>query len=181
MSKRERDAVATILIDPENEARSPDEVAAAVIEALDDVRARHQRFAVVGQIAFNEAPGTVHTVVLGPFSARGILDSQAKLLRALAGPSSARNAGQDLYVDPKTRTGKGRFMLAPAFQSARAAWEFFRPAEPEVPKRFAWIAESILRWEAGPYGPVCHCGAHREVPGVERAGGPCPIHGEEYR
>lgn len=189
MSKRENDAVVKILADPENSERSAEEVADLVIGTLDDLRSRTHRLAVVGQIAFQEAPGTVHTVVLGPFSCRGTLDTQEKFLRALEGGSAARTAGQDLYVDPKNRLGKGRFMLAPAFSSPRQAWEFFRPAEPDIPKRFAWIGESIRRWEAGAgreaeIGPVCHCGT-REREHQTSAGpvstGPCPVHGREAR
>lgn len=225
MSKRESDAVAKVLSDPENSERSAEEVAQAVIDCLDDVRLRAgyprkvgdmfadeddrspgeiardavdlledirsktHRLAVVGQISFPEAPETVHTVVLGPFPCRGTLDTQEKFLRALEDGSAARTAGQDLYVDPKNRLGKGRFMLAPAFSSPRQAWEFFRPAEPDIPKRFAWIGESIRRWEAGAsreaeIGPVCHCGT-REREHQTSAGpvstGPCPVHGREAR
>jgi hypothetical protein len=164
-------------------------VADLVIGTLDDLRSRTHRLAVVGQIAFQEAPEDRRTVVLGPFSCRGTLDTQEKFLRALEGGSAARTAGQDLYVDPKNRLGKGRFMLAPAFASPRQAWEFFRPAEPDVPKRFAWIAESIQRWEAGAsreatVKPVCHCGTrereHQTSAGPAQTG-PCPVHGREAR
>jgi hypothetical protein len=185
VSKRESDAVAKILADPQNSDRSAEEVAEAVISCLDDLRARTHRLAVVGQIAFPEAPEDRHTVVLGPFSCRGTLDTQEKFLRALEGGSAARTAGQDLYVDPKNRLGRGRFMLAPAFSSPRQAWEFFRPAEPEIPKRFQWIGESIRRWEAGAsreasVAPVCHCGMDKEHVHQTSGGpvltGPCPIH-----
>jgi hypothetical protein len=189
VSAREIAAVAAILTDPENRERTAEEVADLVIDQLDDLRARTHRLAVVGQIAFPQAPETTHTVVLGPFGARGILDSQEKFLKAVQGGSAARRAGQDLAWDTKTGRGRGRFMLAPAFQRPRAAWEFFRQPEPEIPARFAWIAESIRRWEAGGwkagYGPVCHCGAQR--PGrINRTSagglaptGPCPVHDRE--
>ncbi len=156
-----------------------------VLDAIDNRRARTHRFAVVGQIAFHDAPETAHTAVLGPFSTRGVLDTQDKFLRALERTSAARNAGQDLRWDIKTGRGRGRFMLAPAFRSARDAWNFFRPAEPDIPKRFQWIAESIQRWEAGgsrehAYGPVCHCGTqpreHQTSAGPVMTG-PCPVHG----
>lgn len=189
MSAKDVAAVAATLSDPENADRTAEEMAVRAIDAYEEVHARTHRLAVVGQIAFHEAPETVHTVVLGPFSSRGILDSQEKFLKALEGGSAARTAGQDLYVDPKNRLGKGRFMLAPAFQRPRDAWEFFRPAEPDIPRRFAWIAESIQRWEAGgsraaSVKPVCHCGAQR--PGrINRLStgdlvptGSCPVHRE---
>jgi hypothetical protein len=178
-----------ILADPENSARSAEEVADLVIGTLDDLRSKTHRLAVVGQIRFNEAQEHPHTVILGPFSARGMLDTQEKFLRALEGGSAARTAGQDLYVDPKNRLGRGRFMLAPAFSSPRQAWNFFRPAEPDVPRRFAWIAESIQRWEAGgsrkaTVKPVCHCGTlvreYQTSAGPAQTG-PCPVHGAEAR
>jgi hypothetical protein len=189
VSKKEHDAVAKILSDPENSERSAEEIADLVIGTLDDLRSKTHRLAVVGQISFPEAPETVHTVVLGPFSCRGTLDTQAKFLKALEGGSAARAAGQDLYVDPKNRLGRGRFMLAPAFATPRQAWDFFRPAEPDIPKRFQWIGESIRRWEAGEsreasVKPVCHCGTlvreHQTSAGPAQTG-PCPVHGTEAR
>lgn len=178
-----------ILGDPENSERSAEEVADLVIGTLDDLRSKTHRLAVVGQIAFHEAPEDRHTVILGPFSCRGTLDTKDKFLKALEGGSAARTAGQDLYVDPKNRLGHGRFMLAPAFSTPRQAWEFFRPAEPDVPKRFAWIGESIRRWEEGGWRdatvkPVCHCGTlvreHQTSAGPAQTG-PCPVHGAEAR
>ncbi len=190
MTGREVAAVAAILADPENENRTAEEMADLAIEALDDTRSRTHRLAVVGQIQFSEAPETTHTVVLGPFSCRSILDTRDKFLEVLKSGSAARTAGRDLAWDPKTRLGRGRFTLAPAFARPRDAWDFFRPDEPEIPRRLAWIAESIQRWEAGgsaavTYGPVCHCGTH-----IERilptsvgpvAPGPCPVHGGRTR
>lgn len=148
-----------ILADPANDERSAEEVADLVIGALDDLRARTLRLAVVGQIRFPSAPEIAHTVVLGPFSSRGILDSREKFLKAVSGPSSARNAGQDLAWDARKGTGSGRFMLAPALRTGREAWDFFRP-EAAIDPRFARITETIQRWEAGQwarevaYGPA---------------------------
>lgn len=185
MSKKENDAVAKILSDPANADRTAEEIADLVIGALDDLRARTHRLAVVGQIRLAEAPETTHTVVLGPFSCRGVLDSRHKFLRALEGGSAARTAGQDLAWDTKKGTGRGRFMLAPAFMRGRAAYDFFRQEEP-MPERFARITESIARWQAGAlaaqaaYTGVCHCGIR---PGIRQTSvgpaqtGPCPVHG----
>ncbi|MGN6126741.1 MAG: hypothetical protein ACTHON_09265 [Humibacter sp.] len=189
MSKKENDAVAKILADPENSQRSAEEVADLVIGALDDVRSRTHRLAVVGQIAFPEAPETAHTVVLGPFSCRGVLDSREKFLKAVQGGSAARTAGQDLAWDARKGRGSGRFMLAPAFQRGRAAWDFFRP-EAAVDPRFARITETIQRWEAGlwagevAYDAVCHCGTRDRVLQTSAGPvetGPCPVHGREAR
>jgi hypothetical protein len=179
-----------VLSDPENSSRTAEEVADLVIGALDDVRARTHRLAVVGQIAFPEAPETTHTVVLGPFSSRGILDTREKFLKAVAGPSRARTVGQDLVADPKTGRGLGRFVLAPAFQRPRDAYDFYRAEEwrDRIPKeRLENIQASVTRWEAGLWatevapGPVCHCGTHTERTLATSAGavepGPCPVHG----
>lgn len=189
MNKKEIDAVATILENPDNDELSAEEVAVLAIVALDDVRSRTHRLAVVGQIRFPAAPETTHTVVLGPFSCRGLLDTQPKFLKALEGGSAARTAGQDLAWDAKKGTGSGRFMLAPAFQRGRAAWDFFRP-EAAVDPRFTRIAETIQRWEAGrwadevAYDAVCHCGTRPRVLQTSAGPvetGPCPVHGREAR
>lgn len=126
MSKREIDAVASVLTDPENGDRTAEEVAELAIAALDDVRARSHRMLVVGQIRF-QAQEATHTVALGPFTSRGILDSQEKFSRAVQGGVAARTVGQQLAWDVKTGTGAGRFMLVPAFMRPRDAWDFFRP------------------------------------------------------
>lgn len=165
-TKRERDAVAQILSDPQYEGRPTDEVIDAAIAALDEARARSRRLAVVGQITFGPQ-GTTHTVVLGPFSARGILDTEEKFRRAVEGGTAARQAGQDLAWDTKTGTGRGRFMLAPAFWRPRDAWDFYRP-EKEVPEIVQRIANDVERWQPGLWGeetpaePACSCGARGE-------------------
>lgn len=155
MSKREIAALAKILTDPQNESRSAEEVAQLVIDELDDVRARTHRLAVVGQIRYGPQEPT-HTVVLGPFSARGILDTAEKFERVTAGPVAAREAGGHLAWDAKTGTGTGRFMFAPAFFKPRDAWDFFRPPKDESgapmnmflpPPRH--IAETVAGWKPG--------------------------------
>lgn len=183
MSKRENDAVAAILTDPENTHRSAEEVADLAIQALDAVRSRTHRLAVVGQIQF-EAPET-HIVVLGPFSARGLLDTQEKFARAAEGGSAARTAGEGIAWDSKTGTGRGRFTLAPAFRAPRDAWNFFRRPE-VIDPRFARITETIQRWEAGRWageasdGPACTCGMLRHPVttsmGTLSDAGPCQRH-----
>lgn len=181
MSKRETDAVAKVLCDPENQTRSAEEVAELVIDQLDAVRAQSHRLAVVGQLWFNEAQERPHTVILGPFSARGVLDSRDKFDKVVQGGTAARDAGQHLAWDAKTGKGRGRFMLVPAFKSSRDAWNFFREEEPADP-RFAWIADSIANWQAGPWGPACSCAATRPGRIVRTsagdlvAAGPCTRH-----
>ena len=155
MRQREIQTVEAILTDPENSSRTGSEVAELVIQALDDVRSRTHRLAVVGQIKYGPQDAT-HTVVLGPFSARGILDTQEKFRKAVEGGSAARTAGQQLAWDSKTGLGRGRFMLAPAFFRPADAWNFYRgPAKRDSapmnllvpPPRH--IAEAIARWEPG--------------------------------
>lgn len=162
MSKREIEAVGKILTDPENSSRTGEEVAELVIQALDDVRSRTHRLAVVGQIQYGPQEAT-HTVVLGPFSARGILDTPEKLQRATEGGCAARGVGQQLAWDSKTGTGRGRFMLTPAFFKPRDAWDFFRgpskrDSEPTnlLTAPPAHIAEAVKRWEAGLWATEHH-------------------------
>ena len=170
--------MAAILTDPENENRSAEEVADRVLDKMfalavskakaelrDETRREifdkdHQarRLAVVGQIRFT-AQEDPQTVILGPFHAQGALTDPGKFRTVVAKAcASAREAGGGLAWDPKTRVGRGRFMLAPAFMHPRDAWEFFRPDEPDP--RLLRIQETLSRWEAGKwatevaYGPA---------------------------
>ncbi|WP_413114834.1 hypothetical protein ACK1X7_07460 [Streptomyces sp. CY1] len=160
MSKRELAAVATILTDPENRNRSAEEVAAAAIAALDDVRGRTHRLAVVGQIRYGPQDQTPHTVILGPFSSRGIIDAPERFRAVVSGGTAARDAGQGLAWDSKTGRGAGRFMLAPAFLRPRDAWDFFR----DIPREdAAEITAAVAGWAPPEIGPVCTCGLVGEI------------------
>lgn len=196
MSARETAAVAAILTDPENQNRTAEELASIVIEALDETRAQFHRVAVVGQIRFPEAPGTVHTAVLGPFSSRSRLDSPERFERALRGRLAARTIGQELAVDPKTKTAQARFIIAPAFLRPRDAWEFYRAEEwrDRIPReRLENIQATIQRWEPGLWArevnppPACHCASQRPgrvnrlFTGEVTTPGPCPRHGDYER
>lgn len=138
------------------------DIPSRVLDAIDNRRAQTHRLAVVGQIRFGPQE-TTHTVVLGPFSARGILDSQEKFQRAVEGNPAARGIGQELAWDSRTGLGEGRFMLAPAFFKSRDAWDFFRgptkrdsaPMNLLVPPP-AHIAESIKRWAPGLWAEEHH-------------------------
>lgn len=138
-------------------SRSAEEIAQLCIDELDDLRSVSRRLAVVGQIQYS-AEGPPHTVVLGPFSARGTLDSPEKFLRATEGGSAARQAGQDLAWDTKTGKGRGRFLLAPAFLRPRAAWDFFRGVD-AAPV----IAKAMEDLPLKHTGPVCLCGLREGV------------------
>lgn len=147
--------MSAILSSPENESLSAEEVAERCIDALDTIRARSHRLLVVGQIEYPQAPGTAYTVALGPFSARGTLDSPEKFAKATQGGSAAREAGQGLAWDSKTGKGRGRFMMVPAFRSARDAWNYFRDSVPALAEEdWADLSETITREIV----PVCVCG-----------------------
>lgn len=126
-------------------------IPARVADAIDGMRAKTHRLAVVGQIQFGPQE-PVHTVVLGPFSCRGTLDSEEKFRAALQGPLSARDAGQALAWDPSRKKGRGRFMLAPILGSAKDAWDFYRgdAVAQEVVEAVAALPRSVT--------PACLCG-----------------------
>lgn len=145
-------AVADVLSDPENGTKTAEEVAELAIEALDDTRARSHRIAVVGQITHGPQDET-STVVLGPFSSRGVLDTEEKFQRATEGGTAARDAGQHLAWDVRTGTGRGQFMLVPVFRNARDAWEFHRGRGPAET-----IADAVTTHRPPHLGPVCACG-----------------------
>lgn len=159
-------AVGGILTD---RGRSPFEAARAAFEEMEEVRRRKHRIAVVGQIQYGPQ-GETHTVVLGPFSAPGICDSEEKFRKVVEGNPAAREAGQGLAWDPKAGSGRGRFMLAPVFWSPRDAWEFHRPSKGELAEgpwnlrlpeeKLQAIRDSLGQWEAHitPAQPACVCG-----------------------
>ena len=176
MKKREIDAVATALADPENAERTAEEVAAAAIQALDDVRSRTHRLAVVGQIQYGPQEET-HMVVLGPFSSPLILDNEEKFRAVLARACvDAREPAEGLAWDPATKRGRGRYMLAPMFLKPRDAWDFYRgdTVAQEVVEAVAALPRSIQ--------PACLCGLkHRPAcrfcgRAVENT---CPLHEPE--
>lgn len=170
MSQREINSLAKILSDPENESRSAEELAGLILDQVYDLAVttakaeirseeradvRRQiferdsavrRLAVVGQISFGPQEPT-HTVVLGPFYAPHQLSSEGRFREAVAKPCrDAREAGRRLAWDYKTGTGRGRFMLAPAFMKPNEAWDFFRPdRRPDMQH----ITSSIARWKPG--------------------------------
>lgn len=158
--------MAKILSDPENLSRSAEELAGLVLDEMYDLAvttakaevraevrreifdkdAEARRLAVVGQITFGPQEPT-HTVVLGPFHAPLLLRSEERFREAVKRPcTAARDAGQHLAWDSKTGTGRGRFMLAPAFMKPRDAWDFYRAEKrPDIEH----ITESIGRWRPG--------------------------------
>ncbi|CAL9370210.1 hypothetical protein [Streptomyces sp. enrichment culture] len=155
MSQREVAALAKILSDPENQNRSAEEIGQLCIDELDSLRATSHRLAVVGQISYGPQEPT-HTVVLGPFRSPLKLSDDERFRAALERPcTAARDAGRHLAWDSKTGTGKGRFMLAPAFMKPRDAWDFFRPAKRADMEH---ITSSIAQWQPGLWAEQHHAG-----------------------
>lgn len=179
---REIKRLVTILSDPENESRSAEEIAALILDqvydlavstAKSEIRAETRveirkeifdrdsavrRLAVVGQISYGPQE-PLHTVVLGPFYAPSRIDTEEKFRDVLKRPNAAaRDAGQHLAWDSKTGTGRGRFMLAPAFMKPREAWDFYRgtgPA-PVIIQALSDIPPKTIK-------PVCICGLREGV------------------
>ncbi|MDT0442291.1 hypothetical protein [Streptomyces johnsoniae] len=159
MSKRTTQAVADLLSSPENENRTAEEVAELVVELVQEELARTNRVAVVAQI--QEGPRPPMVVALGPFSARGILDTPGKFLKAVSGGTAARTAGEGLAWNPSTKVGRGRFMLVPILRTPRDAWLFYgqlpedeRPDEGDL---YA-AAREMTAWNPEAIEPACVCG-----------------------
>jgi len=168
--------VATALADPENSERTAEEVAALAIQALDDVRSRTHRLAVVGQIQYGPQEET-HTVVLGPFSSPLLLDSEEKFRAVLERPcTDAREPAEGLAWDPASKRGRGRFMLAPVFLRPRDAWDFYRgdTIAEEVVHAVTALPRSIT--------PACLCGL-KHIPPCrycrQELDPHCPLHEPE--
>lgn len=166
---REIKALLPILEDPANVDKTPEEISAELIDALDAVRARHNRLAVVAQYSLDQGE-TWHHAVLGPFSTRS--------------QSAARSAAEGIVGRP-TQPGQGRFMLVPAYANTRDAWAAIAPTGEE---RRAALELARIRRASGwnpwaPDGPVCRCGVQRKTTLSEHTGqvadsGRCPVHPE---
>ncbi|MFD3532011.1 hypothetical protein [Streptomyces sp. NPDC058664] len=176
MKKREIAVLEAVLADPENEGRTAEEVAALCIQALDDIRSRTHRLAVVGQIRYGPQEET-HTVILGPFSSPLLLDTPDKLRAVLEKPcTDTREQGRGLAWDPTRKVGQGRFMLAPMFSKARDAWDFYRgdTVAEEVVAAVAALPRSIT--------PACLCGL-KHIPACRFCSRAyehhCPLHEPE--
>lgn len=161
------------------------DLAEQILETVERLQGEARRIITVGQIYYDgsEKP---YTVALGPYSARGNLDSLEKWNKAAEGHTKSRDDGGKLAWDTSTKLGKGRFMVVPILRSARDAWDFFRGSElepvaeilagsPENP-----IFETSIRGTSVDVGPVCICGlressGHQSVMGVKVTKG-CPRH-----
>jgi hypothetical protein len=175
---REISQLVKILSDKANQSRSAEELASLILEKMYDLAvsaakaevrdetrreifdkdSEARRLAVIGQITTGPQEA-VQTVVLGPFYAPLRLTSEERFRAVLGKPCTpARDAGRHLAWDYKTGTGRGRFMLAPAFMKPREAWDFYRGTQAEP-----IIAKALEDLPAKPIGPVCLCGLREGV------------------
>lgn len=107
---REIKVVAAVLADEQNEDKSAEDIAEELIRALDDLRSKQNRLAVVANYAWKQGDEP-SLAVLGPFSTRA--------------PAAARGVGQGMAGTAKG--GHGKWLLVPAYASVRAAWDAVQP------------------------------------------------------
>lgn len=151
-------AVADVLADEANDDRKPEEVAEAVIHALDEERGKKKRLAVVARYRWHE--GDQHQLaVLGPFSTKGL--------------SAARAVGERMAGT--MQGGQGKWMAVPCYWSARDAWDAIKPASAEdqaMDQALVNIRRSIQEQQAVPMsmfdrwtqvGPTCCCGMKHDT------------------
>lgn len=151
--RREVTAVADILEDPANADKTPEELAEDVIAALDDVRAKSNRLAVVARYTWDGEK--YHMAVLGPFSTRA--------------ETAALKAGEG-FAGSAAHPGHGRFILAPAFANTRDAWAAIKPDRERRAALHLAEARKHGGWNPfAPLGPTCHCG-------ISKRRNRCPVH-----
>jgi len=150
MSRKIVKAIADLLEEADKDILkypNQEDLAEAILSEVEQLQAaaleadeKKQKLVVVGQIQF---PGeeNPHVVSLGPFGGRAV--------------GAASKAGEGLAWDSKSGTGKGRFMVVPAFSSARAAWDHYRKNRPEIEDELV-VMNQIQRTISD--GPVCECG-----------------------
>lgn len=159
----ETNVVAAILSNPENSDLSAEEVAARVIAALDDKRAKTHNLIVVGRFGFEDQE--VFQAAVGPLSTR-------------AG-KAAISVGERFAWDYKSKTGTGRFMLLPLLRDPGRAWDYAR-TQRAFPEEIKDDLEAMVRDQL----PPCCCGAPLERhPSTTSAGdritiNVCPRHPE---
>lgn len=165
------------IIDPEwqtlddVEAKALEDDVLDIIEAVEEHQGSTQRLLVVGQIQYDGSE-EVHTVALGPFGARGVLDTPDKFKKAAEASTAAHEKGGRLAWDTKTGRGSGRYMVVPLFRTPVDAWNFYRSSGGVGPDVIVRNIEASIR---GPQLeeilPACTCGVrpesgHQSVMGV---------------
>lgn len=158
--KREVNALAAILADPENESRTAEELAALLISELDDLRAKSPRIAVVVRHRWLETD-QYSLAVLGPFGARA--------------QKAAREMGEAACA-ALAHPGDGRAVPVPVYASPRDAWNALKPP-PAADVLRAEIREQLKSWTPElwrpdePPCPTCRCGLS--------SGRPCQVHSKQ--
>lgn len=155
--KRELSAILPILSDPANEERTAEEIGEAVILALDEIRAKHNRLAVVVRHRWSRGDD-YSLAVLGPYGARAVAE--------------AKRMGEAACIS-LARPGDGMYALAPAYPSPKAAWDELKPP-PGADSLREQVRRDIAAQVPGLWGddpspcPTCCCG----LP----SGNPCLVH-----
>lgn len=149
--KREINAIAAVLADEANEDKTAEDIAEEIILALDELRSKSHRLAVIASYAWH--PGEEPSLaVLGPFSTRA--------------PAAARAVGEGMAGTAKG--GHGKWLLVPAYANVRAAWDAVRP-DPDSERERALEAQlgGFYRQFPAAYTPLagdwatCCCGVRR--------------------
>lgn len=156
MSAKIIKAIVAILEDESNKDELVGDVAQLILDTVEELQGEQKRIAVVGQIRSAYADD-VFPVVLGPYTARGTLNTQEKWQKAAESHTTSRSDAGSLAWDTTVKTGKGRYMLAPMLKNARAAWDFYRVAKPDMEDEIQEIFSTIRGSEIN-IGPVCVCG-----------------------
>lgn len=160
----------------ENDSMPDDELAASLLEIIDEERGKKKRILVVGQIQY-AGQEAIHTVALGPYSTVGNLDTYENWQARSEAHAASRTEGGKLAWDTSTKNGRGRFMIVPLLRTARDAWDFFRGTEVEEIGEILEASERHETWsirgkpEAPDVGAACTCGlretsGHSSVLGV---------------
>lgn len=153
---REIKALTAILADEQNEDKSAEELAAELIEALDENRASFPKAAVV--VRHRWVGGAYSLAVIGPFGVNAT--------------AQARRLGEDACMS-LAHGGDGKAVVAPVYPTPRQAWDAIKP-----PSRAELVKEQVRRdleswtpelWRPDdPLCPTCRCG----LVGSE----PCLVH-----
>lgn len=151
----EIDALAAILEDEANADKSVEDLAIELISTLDHLRQQRGRVAAVVRYTIDQGM-THHQAVIGPFPADAL---------PLAVASAEGIAGRP------HRPGQGKFMIVPAYDNTRQAWEAIDP--PRTTRPVAPLPPDFDPREQRL--PVCRCGLPRSGPNDT---GVCPRHPE---
>lgn len=129
---REVKTLVPILSDPDNESRTAEELAALLVDALDDLRAKSPRIAVVVRHRWLDTDD-YSLAVLGPFGARA--------------HGRAREMGEAACF-ALAHPGDGRAVPVPAYASPRDAWAVLKPPS-AADQLKAQVAADVAAWSPG--------------------------------